>query len=156
MAGGKLGDRNFDRCTNHIEILELVEGNPGVWKNEIRDLKGLGWGTVHHHVDTLLKRGELKEFQFGRKKHLFPVGVSDVDARRIATLRLPHSDSILDSLLASAAGPTELGLKINVSRKVVTSHLEALFAAGLVEKKGLHRPVYVAFSDPREPSRSFV
>lgn len=127
-----------DHATRDL-LLGLVQRSPGIHKSGLHRASGLGWGTLTHHLDVLLRHGRLKGVKRGKLLHLFPPDRRPEAELYLAALRDPMHQSIL-SRLGEAARIQELSRELNVSRKVVRRHLTALGDLGLVERTAEYHP----------------
>jgi predicted transcriptional regulator len=137
--------RTYEDHSARDLLLELVQRSPGIHKSELHRASGLGWGTVTHHLDVLLRHGRLKGVKRGKLLHLFPPDRRPEAELYLAALRDPMHQSILSRLgepaaAGDGAGIQELSRALNLSRKVVRRHLTALGDLGLVERTAEYRP----------------
>ncbi|MFW9878837.1 MAG: winged helix-turn-helix transcriptional regulator [Candidatus Thorarchaeota archaeon] len=60
-----------------LEILEMIEQNPGIWNNLITKKFRVDHKTIHYHLHKLIELGLIKMKKDGRKKKIFPNLESD-------------------------------------------------------------------------------
>ena len=55
-----------------LEILELIEDEPGIWNNLITKKFKVDHKTIHYHLNKLIELGLIKLEKEGRKKKIYP------------------------------------------------------------------------------------
>jgi DNA-binding transcriptional ArsR family regulator len=55
-----------------LEILEMIEHEPGIWNNLITKKFKVDHKTIHYHLNKLYELGLIKQEKEGRKKKIFP------------------------------------------------------------------------------------
>ncbi len=124
-------------------ILHFLLENPGAAKTDVCRGLDVGWGTTTHHLQQLERAGMVVARRHRGRAALFSTEIPERVQACLATLRDPGTRSLLDHLGASGdASLSDLAAQARLSRRVVSRHLTALQEVGLVEKRGLHRPLY--------------
>ena len=65
-------DLKLSKSRLTLEVLEMIENEPGVWGNLITKRIKVDHKTIHYHVKKLLELGLIDIKKEGRKKKLFP------------------------------------------------------------------------------------
>ncbi len=65
-------DLKLQKSKLTLEILEIIEKNPGIWNNLITKKYKVDHKTIQYHLDKLNELGLIKFKKDGRKKKIFP------------------------------------------------------------------------------------
>ena len=65
-------DLKLQKSKLTLEILELIEKEPGIWNNIITKKFKVDHKTIHYHLNKLYELGLIKQEKEGRKKKIFP------------------------------------------------------------------------------------
>lgn len=117
-------------------LLAAIRERPGAHLRGLQRALGFGWGKFSYHVSVLQRAGLVRLERRGRHVHVTPAGIA-AGAERFLELR-GAAARVLDALAASAAAATqrELAERAGLSRALVSHHLRALAADGLVVEVG--------------------
>jgi predicted transcriptional regulator len=66
-------DIKLTKSKETLQILNMIEENPGTYGNEIAKALNTGHKTVKYHVDKLIKAELVRSEKQGRKNLLYPV-----------------------------------------------------------------------------------
>ncbi len=122
------------------QLLETVEGHPGLDKSVLCRATGLGWGTLSYHLEVLQASGLVKLRSLGRQTNVFSAQIPDSQLRALAALR-QGAGPVLPAAVQRVPGLTvrELAATVGASPKVVRRQLGLLGSRGLV-RAGRSRP----------------
>jgi predicted transcriptional regulator len=131
-------------------ILGYVEAHPGIHFSALRDALSLANGVTAHHLHQLEKAGEAISWQDGRRRRY---AASGVDPKRLHELEHPVTGmqrAILEIL--SDAGTigitsTQIGVKLEASRQLMSYHLKQLSERALIAKDGRGRKATWSLSE---------
>jgi len=70
-------DLKLQKSKLTLEILEMIEKEPGIWNNLITKKFKVDHKTIHYHLNKLNELGLIKLEKEGRKKKIFPNFESD-------------------------------------------------------------------------------
>jgi len=56
-------------AATRARLLALLAERPGMTRADLQRATGLAWGTVAHHLRSMLERGEVEASRFGRRAH---------------------------------------------------------------------------------------
>lgn len=117
-------------------LLAAIRERPGAHLRGLQRALGFGWGKFSYHVSVLQRAGLVRLERRGRHVHVTPAGIA-AGADRFLELR-GAAARVLDALRAaeSAATQRELAERAGLSRALVSHHLRALAADGLVVEVG--------------------
>ncbi|MHA2038265.1 MAG: hypothetical protein ACW98X_17645 [Promethearchaeota archaeon] len=65
-------DLKLQKSKLTLEILEMIEDEPGIWNNIITKKFKVDHKTIHYHLNKLFELGLIKSKKEGRKKKIFP------------------------------------------------------------------------------------
>ncbi len=65
-------DLKLQKSKLTLEILEMIEKEPGIWNNIITKKFKVDHKTIHYHLKKLYELGLIKQEKEGRKKKIFP------------------------------------------------------------------------------------
>ncbi len=65
-------DLKLSKSKVTLEVLEIIEKEPGLWNNAITKRKKVDHKTIQYHIDKLVELGLVHIKTVGRKKQLFP------------------------------------------------------------------------------------
>lgn len=133
---------NDPHASTRERIIAFVRDNPGAAKTEVCEGLEVGWGTTSHHLYRLEREGFLVIRQHRGRAAIFSSDVPERVRGCLATLRDPETMHLLAHLRGGDRSIAQLVEETQLSRRVVSRHLGALEEAGLVEKRGQHRPLY--------------
>ena len=136
-------------------IRDAVEDDPGVHFRELVRSLDLAQGQVQHHVRRLQRSDALVTEDYRGRTHYYPPAFDARERRAIAALRRETARDVVTFLLAQGeSAPATVVESVGVARSTLEWHLEALVAAGLVEKRrGDGNRVTLAPTDPDEAAR---
>jgi DNA-binding transcriptional ArsR family regulator len=123
-------------------ILGFVEAHPGIHFSALRDALGLANGVTAHHLYKLEQSGQAISWSAGRRRRY---AVSGIDRDKLSLLEKPvhgMQQAILEVLVQSEAlglSATELRLRLEASRQLMSYHLQQLYARKLVAREGKGR-----------------
>lgn len=65
-------DLQLSKSRLTLEILEMIEENPGIWNNLIKNKFKVDHKTIHYHLEKLKELNLIKLRKDGRKKKIYP------------------------------------------------------------------------------------
>ncbi len=78
-------DLKLSKSKLTLEILKMIEKEPGIWNNVIIKRRKVDHKTIHYHIMKLIDLGLIYSKQAGRKKKLFPNLDSEYFSRENST-----------------------------------------------------------------------
>lgn len=123
-------------------ILGYVEAHPGIHFSALRDALGLANGVTAHHLYVLEREGEVLSWTHGRNRRY---AASGIDPKRIEEVRSPLTGmqlAIMETLSGSdqlGLTATELRLKLEASRQLMSYHLKQLRESEMISTLGSGR-----------------
>ncbi|MHB1260467.1 MAG: winged helix-turn-helix transcriptional regulator [Thermoplasmatota archaeon] len=122
-------------------ILSVIAETPGIHKRAICQELDLGWGTVSHHVQVLMRAKRLKEWRGDRLVHYFPAVVPEANIPWLLALRDADARTIVGHLENRPwRGVAGLSNDLGIGRKAVRRHLTTLSESGMLEEDGSYHP----------------
>lgn len=119
-----------------MKIKFLVSLQPGLHLRELQRLLGLSFSATRHHVEKLVKKGEIDRLEDGGYSRLYPAGTSSDDQVLFCLLRAETDRKLLAFLLAedslSCKGLCDLS---GLAKSTVSEHLAHLSKLGIVRIK---------------------
>lgn len=143
-------------------LQQAIQTHSGVTKAELCRLTGLSWGTVFHHIRSLVRLDQVRVVRTNRRVYIYG---RDIHSDQFAALRLLRDETIgkiLDQVRSRpGVGINALSRSLNVSRKTIRRHLGDLVDAHIVEKSPDYRPRFQmtpSFAEPpvERPLPSFT
>jgi predicted transcriptional regulator len=127
-----LGEIEMDR---DLQIIDLIEKNPGIKFREIMRETGMKNGVLSYHTRKLEKIGVVKVERSSRKTRFYPLGVTTEESILIRSLRQETPRQILLSLLETEFAFSKIVEKVKKSPSTVSIYLSQLIDDNLVEFK---------------------
>jgi predicted transcriptional regulator len=127
-----LGEIEMDR---DLQIIDLIEKNPGIKFREIMRETGMKNGVLSYHTRKLEKIGVVKVERSSRKTRFYPLGVTTEESVLIRNLRQETPKQILLSLLETELAFSKIVEKVKKSPSTVSIYLSQLIDDNLVEFK---------------------
>ncbi len=119
-----------------IEIINIVEKNPGIKFREIMREAGLKNGVLSYHVKKLEENGSVKIDRKSGETRFYPLCVTDEESNLITSLRRDTQRYILLSLLdGKSLAFNEIVSKVKKSPSTVSTFLGRLVDDNIVEIK---------------------
>lgn len=119
-----------------LMIMRIVEKEPGLPLGELLSRVSIGWGTLHHHVQMLVRHGYLQLARVGRRQLVYAAHMHEADAqvrakglllgataRRLAEAMMAHPQSTVGELVKITGD----------SHRVVYYHIKRFHDAGLAQ-----------------------
>ncbi len=123
-------------------ILDLIAATPGVTKSELCRFLDRAWGTVDHHVHTLLATDQIHAHRVGRSTHLFPAGTPQTRVVWTLALRSPGAAAALDALRDGPCSATALAERVGHPARKLRPTLARLVEAGALQEHGGRRTLF--------------
>ena len=118
---------------NRVRIKFLVSLQPGLHMPDLQRLMGLSFSATRHHVEKLVKKGEIDRSEDGGYSRLYPAGTSNEDQVLFSLLRAETDRKLLASLLEEASlSPKRLCDLTGLAKSTVSEHLAHLSRLGIV------------------------
>lgn len=136
---------HFDQGKSDIadELHELIIARPGQTRSDLRRTTSLAWGTISHHVDRLLAAGKVQVLDDPKHQYLFDAGISPSAMRRHVTLSRPFAYAVMALFTQNKELDTPAVIAgTGLSRRVVSSRLQEMEDAGIIERRTTGRPRY--------------
>ncbi|MFZ0185199.1 MAG: winged helix-turn-helix transcriptional regulator [Nitrosotalea sp.] len=133
-----------------IEIINIVEKNPGIKFREIMRESGLKNGVLSYHVRKLEESGSVKIDRKSGETRFYPLCVTDEESNLITSLRRDTQRYILLSLLdGKSLAFNEIVSKVRKSPSTVSTFLGRLVDDNIVEIKivGLKKVYFLKNTD---------
>jgi len=119
-----------------LQIIEVIEKNPGIKFREIMRETGMKNGVLGYYTSKLEKNGTVKVERKSRQTRFFPPGVLDSDILTIKNLRQETPRQILKALLKyEILSFSDLVDSVKKSPATVSLYLTQLTRDGIVESK---------------------
>lgn len=114
-------------------IMDILNGQPGIHQRELHREAGGAWGAFSFHFRMLQKAGHLRVAKQGGYTLVFPASTSPTN---VTVIPHPIARAVYDALPQDGAPIplSELAEKVDESRELVSYHLRALEARGLVQR----------------------
>ena len=161
LAGPLLA--RFNRGERDVQtrgrIAGFVEAHPGIHFSALRDALALANGVTAHHLYQLEKQGDLLSWQDGRRRRY---AVSGLDPKRLDELEHPVTGmqlAILELLSERSdigLTATDLRVRLEASRQLMSYHLSQLRERELVARQGKGRKALWQLSDSGENQLSAI
>jgi predicted transcriptional regulator len=116
-----------------LQIIDLIEKNPGIKFREIMRETGMKNGVLSYHTGKLEKIGVVKVERSSRKTRFYPLGVTTEESVLIRSLRQETPRHILLSLLETDLAFNKIVEKVRKSQSTVSIYLNQLINDNLVE-----------------------
>lgn len=123
-----------DQATR-LAILAALKEHGGLNRTHLCRVVGRGWGTVGYHLNILERRGAVAVEHHGRQLWIFDPQTSLAERDRLVAVSHPQRRNLLDFLRRRTSTVNELSDELDVSRKVIRSHLSHLVGAGMVRRE---------------------
>jgi predicted transcriptional regulator len=128
-----LGEIRMDRS---LEIVNIVEKNPGIKFREIMRETGLKNGVLSYHTRKLEENGSVKIARKSGETRFYPLCVTDDESNLITSLRRDTQRHILLSLLGGKSlSFNEIVQRVKKSPSTVSTFLVKLVDEKIVEIK---------------------
>ena len=119
-----------------LEIINIIEKNPGIKFREIMREIGLKNGVMSYHARKLEENGSVKIDRKSGETRFYPLCVTDDESNLITSLRQDTQRHILLSLLSSKSlSFNEIVQKVRKSPSTVSTFLRKLVDDKIVEIK---------------------
>jgi predicted transcriptional regulator len=126
------------RMDRDLEIINIVEKNPGIKFREIMREVGLKNGVLSYHARKLEENGSVKIDRKSGETRFYPLCVTEVESHIIASLRRDTQRYILLSLLEGTSLTfNELVKKVGKSPSTVSTFLGKLVDDDIVKIKSI-------------------
>ncbi len=118
-----------------IQILKLIQENPGIYVREILKSTGLANGVIQYHLGKLEKNGKIKGDKRTRYKRYYSASVDEEEFPIIANLRKKTKQKVLFAILNST-DPCfdEVLQKIHKSPSTISWNISGLVDDGVLER----------------------
>jgi predicted transcriptional regulator len=117
------------------QIIQLVNGNPGIRYSEIMRVTGLKNGVLSHHLSKIEQSGKIVIERTPRVARLYPCGIPQEETVVIKHLKNPTSRKILTALLDGDLTFKETVNKVKKSQGTVSLSLKILCDEQIVQRK---------------------
>ena len=118
-----------------IQILKLIQENPGIYVREIVKSTGFANGVAQYHLGKLEKNGKIKADKRTRYKRYYSAEVEEDEFPIIANLRKKTKQKVLFAILNSTDPCFEEVLqKINKSPSTISWNISGLVDDGVLER----------------------
>lgn len=88
----------------NVQLLEIIQKNPGIKFREIMRYAGLKNGVLSHHLGKLEKQGIIQVHRKSRETRFYPLHISNSESKIINALRRETPRNILQSLILHQEG----------------------------------------------------
>ncbi len=129
-----------------LQIIDVIEKNPGIKFREIMRETGMKNGVLSYHTRKLEKIGVVKVERTPRQTRFYPLGVTNEESVLIKSLRQETPRQILLSLLVEDALTfSKMVEKVKKSPSTVSIYLSQLIDENIVEIKviKLKKVIYI-------------
>ncbi len=128
--------KNREDMMTRGRLLGYLEANAGIHFSALRDALGLANGVTAYHLQVLEGSGQIISWRDGKLRRYAVATLSQEEAKRvknpIAGTRLAILEVLADSGNLGLSG-SEIRIKLEISRQLLSHHLAELRAAELVE-----------------------
>ncbi len=128
--------KNREDMMTRGRLLGYLEANAGIHFSALRDALGLANGVSAYHLQVLESSGQIISWRDGKLRRYAVATLSQEEAKRvknpIAGTRLAILEVLADSGNLGLSG-SEIRIKLEISRQLLSHHLAELRAAELVE-----------------------
>lgn len=114
-------------------LLKLIQESPGIPMGELMARAGLGWGTLYHHLNKLVRAGHVRTSTSGRRRLIYPVAPGVVQEEIVKTGLLRGRTALAIARLVEARpGMSILDITnaLDESPRAVYYHVKRLMDAG--------------------------
>ena len=119
-----------------MQLLHIIEDNPGIKFREIMRSSGLKNGVLSHYLGKLEKNGLVKVMRGPRQTRFFPPRVTEDESRVIKALRRQTPRGLLLALVKEDGLEfQELVREVKKSPSTVSLYLSQIVKDGLVETR---------------------
>ncbi len=118
-----------------LEIIEIIEKNPGIKFREIMRETGFKNGVLSYHAKKLEESGSVKIDRKSGETRFYPLCVSDEESNLITSLRRDTQRNILLALLDKSLSFNEIVKKSRKSPSTVSTFLGKLVDDDIVNIK---------------------
>ena len=119
-----------------LQIIDLIEKNPGIKFREIMRETGMKNGVLSYHTRKLEKNGVVKVERSSRKTRFYPLGITNEESILISNLRQETPRQILLSLLDEKELTfNRIVERVKKSPSTVSIYLSQLMDNNIVEIK---------------------
>ena len=118
-----------------LQLVDIIEKNPGIKFREIMRETGMKNGVLSYHTRKLEKIGVVKVERSSRKTRFYPLGITNEELVLIKSLRQETPKQILLSLLETELAFSKIVEKVKKSPSTVSINLSQLIDDNLVEFK---------------------
>lgn len=128
--------KNREDMMTRGRLLGYLEANAGIHFSALRDALGLANGVSAYHLQVLESSGQIISWRDGKLRRYAVATLSKEEAKRvknpIAGTRLAILEVLADSGNLGLSG-SEIRIKLEISRQLLSHHLAELRASELVE-----------------------
>ena len=128
--------KNREDMMTRGRLLGYLEANAGIHFSALRDALGLANGVTAYHLQVLEGSGQIISWRDGKLRRYAVATLSQEEAKRvknpIAGTRLAILEVLADSGNLGLSG-SEIRIKLEISRQLLSHHLAELRASELVE-----------------------
>ena len=119
-----------------LQILGIIEKNPGIRFNEVMRISDMKNGTLSHYVKKLEEENHIKLERTPRVTRLYPLGIPEEEAEICKFLNTPTQKKIILFILEKEI-VTSIQIReyIKKSPSVVSVNLSELFKAKIINRK---------------------
>jgi predicted transcriptional regulator len=119
-----------------LQIIEVIEKNPGANFREIMRITGMKNGVLSHHTRKLEEKGAISVDRTPGRTRFYPLGIDKKESTLIANLRQETPKNILVVLLTrEALSFNEIVESVKRSPSTVSLYLTQLVQDEIVESK---------------------
>ena len=118
-----------------LQILDIIERNPGIRFNEVMRISDMKNGTLSHYVKKLEEENHIKLERTPRVTRLYPLGIPEEEAEICKFLNTPTQKKIILFILEKEI-VTSIQIReyIKKSPSVVSVNLSELFKAKIINR----------------------
>lgn len=131
-----------------IEIINVIEKNPGIKFREIMRETGFKNGVLSHHTRKLEENGSIKIDRKSGETRFYPLYFTDEESNLITSLRRNTQRHILLSLLEKSLSFNEIVKKVQKSPSTVSTFLGKLVDDDIVNSSIMELKKVYALKNP--------
>lgn len=117
-------------------ILSVLRERPGLPLGELRELVGIPWATLHHHLTRLEQAGLARTLTQGRRRLAYPTGAEEAPEAGRARAMLAGRAARQAALAVAqrpGGGVADVARAAGLSARAAYYHVRRLVDGGLVE-----------------------
>lgn len=146
---GGLHDGNSIDSVRRKKIIHLLEEQPGLSIDELADAFNISRGTIRHHLQLLIRQGNVAAYRQGNRRLHFTTQMSPMRRKAIYLLRIGSIRSVVNETVDYPRFRlSQVAQQIGLSPRSVRRALQMLEKAGLIEwrssskQKGVREVVF--------------